>query len=65
MLEALKIAFTYMPKPIDVNKYDYGDRYQVVLNHVETVRETLRVHGIDPEEVDGDVNADIAPNSTY
>lgn len=64
-LEALKIAFTYMPKAIEVNKYEYGDRYQLVLNHVETVRETLLIHGIDPDEVDGEINADIAPNSTY
>lgn len=64
-LEALKIAFTYMPKSIEVNKYEYGDRYQLVLNHVEAVREVLFIHGIDPDEVDGEVNADIAPNSTY
>ncbi|MFT2110539.1 hypothetical protein [Marinomonas sp. 2405UD68-3] len=64
-LEALKIAFTYMPKSIEVNKYEYGDRYQVVLEHVETVREVLLVNGIDPDEVDGEVNTDIAPNSTY
>ncbi|MBJ7556165.1 hypothetical protein [Marinomonas spartinae] len=64
-LEALKIAFTYMPKAIEVNKYEYGERYQLVLNHVETVREALLIHGIDPDEVDGEVNADIAPNSTY
>lgn len=64
-LEALKIAFTYMPKSIEVNKYEYGDRYQLVLNHVEAVREVLLIHGIDPDEVDGEVNADIAPNSTY
>lgn len=65
MLEALKIAFTYMPKAIEVNKYEYGDRYQLVLSHVEAVRETLLIHDIDPDEVDGEVNGDIAPNSTY
>ncbi|WP_191601666.1 penicillin-binding protein [Marinomonas algicola] len=64
-LEALKIAFTYMPKAIEVNKYDYGDRYQWVLKHVETVREALLINGIDPDEVDGEINSDISPNSTY
>ncbi|SBS37705.1 hypothetical protein MSP8887_03594 [Marinomonas spartinae] len=65
ILEALKIAFTYMPQAIEVNKYEYGDRYQLVLQHVETVRETLLINGIDPDEVDGEVNGDIAPNSSY
>ena len=64
-LEALKIAFTYMPRAIEVTKYEYGDRYQIVLNHIESVRETLLVNDIDPEEVYGDVNPDISPNSTY
>ena len=27
-LQALKVAFTYMPKAIEVTKYEYGDRYQ-------------------------------------
>lgn len=26
-LNALKIAFTYMPKSIEVTKYEYGDGY--------------------------------------
>ncbi len=64
-LEALKIAFSYMPKAIEVTKYEYGDRYQIVLDHIETVREVLIINGVDPEEVDGDVNPDISPNSTY
>lgn len=64
-LDALKIAFTYMPKAIEVNKYDYGDQYQKVLSHIETVREALLGCGIDPDEVDGEVNADSTPNSCY
>ncbi|MFB3090388.1 MAG: penicillin-binding protein, partial [Gammaproteobacteria bacterium] len=36
-LKALKIAFSYMPKAIEVTKYEYGDRYQKVLEHIETV----------------------------
>ena len=64
-LKALKIAFTYMPKAIEVTKYEYGDRYQIVLDHIEAVREILFVNDIDPEEVYGEINPEITPNSTY
>lgn len=64
-LEALKIAFTYMPKAIEVNKYEFGDRFQTVLDHIEAVREVLFANDVDPEEVYGDVNPDLTPNSTY
>ncbi len=64
-LEALKIAFSYMPKSIEVNQYEYGERYQRVLGHIESVREVLLINGIDPDEVDGEVNSDIAPRSSY
>lgn len=63
-LEALKIAFTYMPKAIEVNRYDYGDRYQTVLEHIETVREVLLINDVDPEEVYGDIHPHDTPNST-
>lgn len=65
LIQALKIAFCYMPKAIEVNKYDYGDRYQTVLDHIQTVRETLLIHEIDPEEVYGEINPDSTPNSSY
>ena len=64
-LQALKIAFTYMPKAIEVTQYEYGDRYQTVLDHIETVREVLIINDVDPEEVDGDINPDSSPNSMY
>ncbi|RYY16979.1 MAG: penicillin-binding protein [Chitinophagaceae bacterium] len=64
-LQALKIAFTYMPKAIEVNKYEYGERYQTVLEHIQTVRETLLLNDVDPEEVYGEVNPDGTPNSSY
>ena len=64
-LQALKIAFTYMPKPIEVNKYEYGDRYQVVLEHIQIVREALLLNDVDPDEVYGEVNPDRTPNSSY
>lgn len=65
LIQALKIAFCYMPKAIEVNKYDYGDRYQTVLDHIQTVRETLLINEIDPEEVYGEINPDSTPNSSY
>jgi hypothetical protein len=64
-LHALKIAFTYMPKSIEVNKFEYGDNYQHVLDHISYVREILLDHDIDPDEVGGDVNPDSTPNSCY
>ncbi len=64
-LQALKIAFSYMPKAIEVNKYEYGDRYQTVLDHIQTVREALLLNDVDPEEVYGEINPDSTPNSSY
>jgi len=64
-LIALKIAFSYMPKSIEVTKYEYGDRYQKVLDHIEAVRETLLLNDVDPEEVDGEINPESTPNSSY
>lgn len=64
-LMALKIAFTYMPLPIEVNKYEYGDDYQRVLEHIQTVREVLLDNHVDPEEVAGEINPDTSPNSSY
>lgn len=64
-LMALKIAFSYMPKAIEVNKYEYGERYKLVLQHIETVREELLANDVDPEEVYGEINPDISPNSSY
>ncbi|HEY0894083.1 MAG TPA: penicillin-binding protein [Cellvibrio sp.] len=65
LIQALKIAFCYMPKVIEVNKYEYGDRYQTVLDHIQTVREVLLINEIDPEEVYGEINPDSTPNSSY
>ncbi len=64
-LEALKIAFTYMPQAIEVTQYEYGERYEKVLEQIETVRATLLDHGIDPDEVAGEINPESAPNSYY
>ncbi len=65
LIQALKIAFCYMPKAIEVNKYEYGDRYQTVLDHIQTVREVLLINEVDPEEVYGEINPDSTPNSSY
>lgn len=64
-LQALKIAFTYMPRAIEVTQYEYGDRYQTVLDQVETVREMLLLNDIDPDEVHGEINPGSTPHSTY
>lgn len=64
-LSALKIAFTYMPRAIEVNKYDHGEKYQDILDHIETVREALLINDIDPEEVYGEIHPDSTPNSSY
>ena len=64
-LTALKIAFTYMPQAIEVNKYDYGDDFQRVLDHIETVREVLLDNDLDPDEVAGEINPHSTPNSSY
>ncbi len=64
-LNALKIAFTYMPRSIEVTKFEYGDRYQKVLDQVETVREILLINDVDPDEVYGEINPENTPNSTY
>ena len=64
-LQALKIAYTYMPRAIEVNKYEYGDRFQTVLDHIETVRETLLLNDVDLDEVYGEIDPDNTPNSTY
>ncbi|WP_293747169.1 penicillin-binding protein [uncultured Paraglaciecola sp.] len=64
-LMALKIAFSYMPKAIEVTKYEYGDRYKVVLAHIEAVREVLLINDVDPDEVCGEIDPDNTPNSSY
>jgi hypothetical protein len=64
-LQALKIAFSYMPKIIEVTKFEYGESYQKVLDHIETVREALLINDVDPEEVAGDINPESTPNSSY
>ena len=64
-LHALKIAFTFMPQSIEVNKYEYGNRYEKVLEQIEFVRATLLEEGVDPDEVAGDINPESSPNSCY
>ncbi len=64
-LHALKIAFTFMPNPVEVNRYEYGDQADKILEQVNFVREVLVSHGIDPEEVAGDINPESTPNSCY
>lgn len=64
-LQALKIAFSYMPQAIEVNKFEYGEGYTKVLEHIEYVRATLLENGVDPDEVAGEIDPDNTPNSCY
>jgi len=64
-LQALKIAFTYMPQAIEVNEFDFAGRVESTLEHINAVREVLLEHGVDPDEVGGDIYPDTTPNSTY
>ncbi len=64
-LHALKIAFSYMPNAIEVTKYEYGDHYKVVLEHIETVKETLLLNDVDPDEVHGEIHPESTPHSSY
>lgn len=64
-LQALKIAFTFMPQAIEVNKYEYGEDYKRILEQIEFVRAVLLESDIDPDEVAGDINPGTTPNSCY
>lgn len=64
-LQALKIAFCYMPQAIEVTSYEYGARADRVKADIEQVREVLLQNGIDPDEVFGEINPDQTPNSSY
>jgi hypothetical protein len=64
-LTALKIAFCYMPKASEVNKYDHGDKVDKMLAEIEKVREVLLINGVDPDEVYDENNPDEANNSCY
>ena len=64
-LQALKIAFTFMPQTIEVNKFDHGEDYQRILNQIEVVREVLIQNDVDPDEVGGEINPQSTPNSYY
>ena len=64
-LRALKIAFCYMPRLMDINEYDHPGRVERTRAHVETVRETLLLNDVDPDEVHDEINPDDAGNSSY
>ena len=64
-LKALKVAFTFMPQAIEVTQYEYGDRHEKVLKQIEFVRAVLLDNDTDPDEVAGEVNPELSPNSYY
>jgi len=50
VLEALKVAFSYMPKAEDVSRVEYGERFQTVQDQIAQVRAVLEQHGLNPDE---------------
>ncbi len=64
-LHALKVAFSYMPRRIEVNEFDFAGRVEKTLADIDAVREILLVNDIDPDEVHDEMNPDSAPNSSY
>jgi len=64
-LQALKIAFTYMPRAIEVNRFDHSDNYENTLEHIEAVREILLLNDTNPDEVYDEINPDQSPDSSY
>lgn len=50
-VSALYISFTYMPKSIEITKYEYGDSYRNVLQPMQAVKEILLINTVDPDEV--------------
>ena len=62
--DALKTAFTFMPQPVEINRFEYGEDADRILSQVNFVREVLISNGIDPEEVAGEINPDSSPNSS-
>lgn len=65
VIEALKTAFCFMPKLIEITSYEYGERADKVSAQVELVRGVLLDNGIDPDEVFDEINPEDAPNSSY
>ena len=64
-LLALKTAFCYMPKPNDVNEFDFPGRVEQILSDIDIVREVLMINDIDPDEVADEIHPDLANNSSY
>jgi len=64
-LSALKTAFCYMPKAIDVNAFDFAGREEKTLADIELVREVLLMNDVDPDEVEGEMDPDSAGSSSY
>jgi hypothetical protein len=64
-LTALKTAFTFMPQPVEVTRFEYGEDAARILEQINFVREVLTSHGVDPDEVAGEINPNTTPNSCY
>ena len=64
-LRALKIAFCYMPRLMDINEFDHPGRVERTRADVEAVREILLLNDVDPDEVHDEMDPDGAGASSY
>lgn len=64
-LNALKTAFTFMPQPVEINRFEYGNDADRILAWVKLVWEVLISHGGDPEAVARGINPTASPTSCY
>jgi hypothetical protein len=56
---------SYIPESIEATKYEYGERHQAILNHIEAVREIWLINSVDPDEVPGEMDPKNTPNFIY
>lgn len=55
-LNALKIAFSYMPQENQVSRIEFGHNYDRVIKHIHQIRELLAANGVDPDTIFSDTN---------
>ena len=50
LLEALKIAFCYMPDDVFLNEKECPDSLPIIKGEIALVRDVLKSNGVDPDE---------------
>jgi len=51
LLEALKIAFCYMPEAVFLTEKEYAENLPKIKEEVNIVRDALKSNGIDPDKL--------------